>query len=181
MMEIEKKFATTDLSELKDAPLKLFAKHCVQYQDFKTNVALQKFNCKILGLKESTIKLFFDGALSYIKYGVKTNGVKRKLFNFIDEIINTNQFVPLTPSLADKRRQLTRNKSKKYEINVPVIKKEQPKLIEKFVYGIRKDNTIMLFDTEREQNAFIQGYKFANGIDDLKKIILDKELIEEAK
>ena len=181
MMEIEKKLATTDLSGLKDAPLKLFAKHCVQYQDFKTKVALQKFNCKILGLKESTIELFFNGAISYIKNGAKINGVNRKLLNFIDEIINTNQFVPLTPSLADKRIQYVRNKSEKYEINVPIMKKEQPKLIEKFIYGIRKDNTIMLFDTEQEQNAFIKGYKFANGIDDLKKIILNKELIEEAK
>ena len=179
MMEIEKKLATTDLSGLKDAPLKLFAKHCVQYQDFKTNVALQKFNCKILGLKESTIKLFL--MVQYLTSETELNGVNRKLFNFIDEIINTNQFVSLTPSLADKRKQYVRNKSEKYEINVPVIKKEQPKLIEKFFYGIRKDNTIMLFNTEREQNAFIQGYKFANGIDNLNKITLNKELIEEAK
>lgn len=172
MMEIEKKFATADLSSLKEVPIKLFAKACVQYQDYKTKSAMSRINYKSTGWSESTAIAMFDAANTYIRNGAKSKGINNDLYRAIDEVVASKKYIPLTPSKNDARRILARKHKPTVKVTaqpstIPVVVNTF-KAIQEFLYAVQSNNLFYTFKTEREMNSFIQGVKFANPEADVK-------------
>lgn len=134
----------------------------VEYQKFSTNKVLEKFEEQNLLYKKATAISYINYGIAYIMYGTKHYAVPKKIYNAIDECI-AKHIQPLTPSEKDKRR-INNNKYQKKDAVLPVQKIPEVKteLTEKFEYGVRIDNRIILFSTENGMNEFVKNIKFIN-------------------
>ena len=150
-------FAKKDLSVFKLAPLELIAKQIVQYQNYKTSVALKLINK--MSYSEASLNSFFTKGRLYLKTGNK-NAKCGNLYNYIDNWTEKH-IQPLVPKPEEKYdyRPKTNVKNKQEKTVV----KEPKKITEKFDYGVKIENKVYIFDTEKECEAFIQGTKlFSN-------------------
>ena len=134
----------------------------VKYQKFTTNKVLEKFIEQNLLYSKATATSYINYGIAYIMYGTKHYAVPKKIYNAIDECI-AKHIQPLTPSEKDKRR-IIKNKYQKKDAVLPVQKIPEVKteLTEKFEYGVRIDNRIILFSTENGMNEFVRNIKFVN-------------------
>lgn len=134
----------------------------VKYQKFTTNKVLEKVKEQNLLYKKATAINYINYGIAYILYGTKHYAVPKKIYNAIDECI-ANHIQPLTPNEKDKRRTYTKQYQKKDAV-LPVQKlpEVKAKLTEKFEYGVRIENRIILFSTENGMNEFVKNIKFIN-------------------
>lgn len=153
MMKIEKELAKKDLSVFKHAPLELIAKQIVQYQNYKTSVALKLINR--MSYSKASLNSFFTKGRLYLKTGNK-NAKCGNLYNYIDNWTEKH-IQPLVPKPEEKYeykpKVKTNNKQEKIKIKAP------QRLTEKIDYGVKIENNVYIFDTEKECEAFIQGTK----------------------
>ena len=113
LAQLEKNLKNTDLNQFKEAPLKMFAKGCIQYQDFKPSVAIMMIGECATGWSESSRSMYFNGIKNYIKTGVfngRTCSVKLK--EQVDELLRTKKYVALTPSNEDRAKDYKPKKTK---------------------------------------------------------------------
>lgn len=170
MMKIEKEFAKKDLSVFKRAPLELIAKQIVQYQNYKRSVALKLINR--MSYSESSLNSFFTKGRLYLKTGNKY-AKAGNLYKYIDSWTEKH-IQPLVPKPEEKYeykpKAKTNNKQEKITIKIP------QKLTENIDYGVKIENKIYIFDTEKECKAFIQGIKlFSNNEAKIVHIKLEEQ------
>lgn len=134
----------------------------VKYQKFTTNKVLEKFEEQNLLYSKATAISYINYGIAYIMYGTKHYAVPKKIYNAIDECL-AKHIQPLTPSEKDKRRTHIKQYQKKDAV-LPVQKlpEVKAKLTEKFEYGVRIENRIILFSTENGMNEFVKNIKFIN-------------------
>lgn len=156
MMQIEEKFSKTDLSPFKDTKEKMMAKNIIQYQDYKTSIAIDKMNC--IGYADNTIKAMFNCGVSYLKTG-KTNSIINSIIPYIEEL--KGRYVALKPK--DSERRITYTK----RIRKPAKVVEQPvetkkTITETFTYGLEIDGKIQLFKSEDERTGYLRAVSDCN-------------------
>lgn len=178
MMEIEKNLAKTDLNQFKEAPLKMFAKGCIQYQDFKQSIAINMIGECATGWSKSSRSMYFNGIKNYLKTGVfngRTCSVKLK--EQVDELLKSKKYVALTPSNEDRAKDY---KPRKYKVVVP------KKVVEELItvtapactnYGVKINNTIKLFPTKDACMAYIECYREFDNTKDLAIVNLSIKYI----
>lgn len=160
MMEIEKNLAKTDLNQFKEAPLKMFAKGCIQYQDFKPSVALMMIGECATGWSKASRGMYFTGIRNYLKTGeFKSRACSVKLKEHVDELLRSKKYVALKPSDEDRAKDY---KPRKRKVVVP------KKVVEELItvtapactnYGVKIDNTIKLFPTKDACMGYIECYR----------------------
>lgn len=142
----------------------------VKYQKFTTNKVYEKFKEQNLLYSKITAKTYINYGISYILYGTKHYAVPKKIYNAIDKCL-AKHIQPLTPSEKDKRRTHIKQYQKKDAV-LPVQKlpEVKAKLTEKFEYGVRIENRIILFSTENGMNEFVKNIKFINPSTEVKSV-----------
>ena len=150
----------------------------VKYQKFTTNKVLEKFEEQNLLYKKATAISYINYGIAYIMYGTKHYAVPKKIYNAIDECI-AKHIQPLTPSENDKRR-INNNKYQKKDAVLPVQKLPEVKteLTEKFEYGVRIENRIILFSTENGMSEFVKNVKFINPNEKIQAVTVECENYE---
>lgn len=181
MMPIEEKFASTDLSIFKTEPLKLIAKQIVQYQNFKPRIALKKMNH--LHFSKGMVTNYLTFGRKYLREGFRHRGASSKLYNYIDEW-KEKQLQPLVPKDDEKaieRKHTVRaidTKAVEEPVRTVSIHAKSPlSVTSEFYYGVKIENTIKIFDTEKECKACLKGLKLA----DIKASYVHISGIEEQK
>ena len=154
--------STTVKEALNDLKLKRFeniAEIIIKYQNYKTDIAISKMD-NSLG-KSTRINYLMYG-IRYLKTGYRSNIIPTNLYNFLDKCIEKH-IQPLRPSEAEKKRQIKRDYTKK-ENNPPItrLKMVQKRVTEKFVYGVKVNENIVLQKSETEAKAFLRGIRFLN-------------------
>ena len=159
--------------DIKNDTLFKLAKWIVQYQNYKTKVALNFApNCN---LKEKTLTTYFSNGYIYIKTKKQTYKSNSKLFAFIDKCIE-NCVTPLRPK-SDEKRSIYNNLHQKKDFVSPVqialkqieVKSEVEKEVKNVEYGILLDNNIIIKNDEANTRSFIKGIEYAiNNYDKLK-------------
>lgn len=151
----------------------------VKYQKFNTNKVLEKFEEQNILYKKATAISYINYGIAYIMYGTKHYAVvPKKIYNAIDECI-AKHIQPLTPSEKD-RRQINNNKYQRKDAVLPVQKLPEIKteLTEKFEYGVRIENRIILFSTENGMNEFVKNIKFINPDEKIQAVTVECENYE---
>lgn len=147
------------LDELKEKQFERVAQVIVKYQDYKRKIAVSKMDN---ALGKSTKMKYLAYGVRYLKTGYKCPTVPKSLYLALDKCIETH-IQPLRPSADETKRVYKRDYTKKD--NVPPVSKlkivQQP-ITEKFIYGIKMDDKIVLQKSELEAQAFIKGVKFLN-------------------
>lgn len=158
------------INNLIEGQVEKCAELIVKYQKFTTNKVLEKFTEHHLIYTKSTAISYINYGIAYILYGTKHYAVPKKIYNAIDECI-AKHIQPLTPSAKDKRR-INNNKYLKKETVLPVQKIPEVKteLTEKFEYGVRIENRIILFSTEAGMNEFVKNIRFINPNEDIQAV-----------
>ena len=154
------------LEQLKEQRIEKIAEYAVKYQKFKTSSILEKIaKNNDVKMSKSNTELHLNCGISYLKYGKKNHSVANKFYQMIDKFVETH-LQPLTPTLSEKRVCRKRDYTKK-DVVLPVQKvvAETKIVTEKFEYGIKIDNRIILFDKEEEMKQFIRNMKFISDID----------------
>ena len=181
-MEIEKKLAQTNLNQFKEVPMRVFAKACIEYQDFKTSAALMKFNW--FGKSRMTCQTYFNAGVTYIKTGKCLNRIlPKELKLYIDEFIAKGSYKALIPNENEKRGEFPKRKKHIEKFEVPIRRKiSQPKaIIQSFLYGVKIANMLLTFNSEKEVNAFEQGYKLTNPNVNIQKVHINVDAISEVE
>lgn len=147
---------------LKDDDYKNIAKLVVQYQNFKTKVAIQHFPCNV---SEGTKQNYLNLGIVYIKTKVRSKAIPQKIYDFIDEFIE-NHLQPLVPKDEDKRRTINKIYHKKDAVLpaqnlIKELKAKSASMIAKFEYGVRIDDMVKICTSREEAITFMQGAKFA--------------------
>lgn len=163
MMKIEQDFAKKDLSVFKKQPLELIAKQIVQYQNYKTSAALKLINR--MSYSEASLNTFFNKGRLYLKTGNKYAKCGN-LYSYIDDWTEKH-IQPLVPKPEEKYEY--KPKVRKNNNKEKIIIKIPQKLTENFEYGVKIENKVYIFNTEKECEAFIQGIKLFS--DDDTKIV----------
>lgn len=173
LAQLEKNLKSIDLNQFKEAPLKMFAKGCIQYQDFKQDVALKMIGECATGWSKSSRGMYFNGIKNYLKTGVfngRTCSVKLK--EQVDELLKSKKYVALTPSNEDRAKNY---KPRKNKVVVP------QKVVEEFIdvttqantnYGVKIDNTIKLFPSKDACMGYIECYREFDKTKDLVPVNL---------
>ena len=167
-MEIEKKFALSNLKELhKEQQLRTLACNIVKYQLFRANKAVHKMESH---LSKTTTITYFKAGVKYIREGIEKPRINQNLFRLIDECIKQH-VQPLTPSKSEKavihKKHAARTKTvKTIELNLP------KQITEQFVYGIRKGNNIVIVPDEQAVVNFIKVNRALKDADDVVGVML---------
>lgn len=166
------------ISNLVDERTVRCAELIVKYQKFSTPFIWKKFREEKILVSNSTGVNYINYGIAYILYGTKHYAVSKKLYQAIDNCI-ANCLQPLTPSEKDKRRTHKKQYQKKDAV-LPVQKlpEVKAKLTEKFEYGIRIENRIILFHTENAMLEFIQNIKFINPNEKTQAVTVECENYE---
>lgn len=157
MMQLEKRLSQADLSPFKDTKEKIMARSIIQYQDFRTEIALEKMN--YIGYAESTARVLFNTGVRYIKSGKlpeRENGFK-KVREYINEL--KPKYTPLRPKDSERSTRTLRqnNYNRKPKQKEPVIEATVPKITEKFNYGLNIDGKFQIFNTEFERACYLKA------------------------
>lgn len=173
MMKIEKEFAKMDLSSLKETPVKLFAKNCIQYQDFKANDALDKFNYAGTGWNRTTAMTYFQNIRKYLKTGKFCNrACSTKLKKEVDAL--KYRYVALVPKDEEKwDGKLSISDKDNTEMKKQETKQEE--YVVKFIYAVCLSNIFYTFQTQHEADIFSQALDVANVEYKIKKISIIEE------
>lgn len=173
LAQLEKNLKTTDLNQFKDAPLKLFAKGCIQYQDFKEKVAIMMIGECGTGWSERSRRTYFTNMRYYLKTGVfNGRACSVKLKAYVDELLKSKKYVALTPSNEDRAKDY---KPRKNKVVVP------KKVVEELItvtapactnYGVKIDNTIKLFPNKDACMGYIECYREFDRTTDLAVVNL---------
>lgn len=153
---------SSSLENMKENIVKSRALEIIQYQNFKTRIAVEHL--------KHTRRAVFDSAVGYIKYGTWNKClVTKELKEELDKLI-ANHVQPLTPKQDEKRVCYNRtnkviNKHKKYQekdVIVPISKLEvvNQQMTEEFEYGVRQGDNIRLFANKELATSFIESVKF---------------------
>lgn len=147
---------------LKEDDYRKIAKLVVQYQNFKTKVAIQHFPFDV---SEGTKLNYLNLGIVYIKTKVRNKAIPQKIYDFIDEFTEAH-LQPLVPKDEDRRRTINKIYHKK-EAVLPVqnllkeLKTKSAGMIAKFEYGVRIDDMVKICSSREEAITFMQGAKFA--------------------
>ena len=159
-MAIEKKFASSDLSNFRQDTFDHVVKELYRHQNFKFSVVIKRINrC---GLKESSLRCYHSALNVYLRENKKRAFASRRFYEIIDELRNTCCEV-LTPSEQDKRVQYAQIKYKK-----PTEKVEKPT----DTFGVKLEGVIKIFGQEAECDGYMACYKEFVG-QDIQKVIVD--------
>ena len=182
LAQLEKNLANTDLNQFKTEPFKLLVKQLYKYQDFKTVVILNRINK--LTYKDSTIRVYVDAMLKYLKKGVKVCNAS-SLYDIIDELKATHAPI-LTPSISERRKEYKlrkRKSSKTSHTTTPVElqKAQPPKYIEKIPpqYGIRCGDWIRLQPSKEMALGYIECYKVIGDGKPVELVTVDLEVLND--
>lgn len=129
------------------------SKGIVQYQFFKTKKAIILMG--YTGIPEKKARTYFDLGISYLRHGQEKKlpiAIKKQI-----DVCLSQKMQPLTPKQEDKRKFKPWKRQIKNNIAQTVKKISTPKITQKFEYGVKFENTIKIFDTEKECKAFIEG------------------------
>jgi hypothetical protein len=152
---------SSSLENLQENILKEKAKEVVQYQNFRTAVALEKMQY----MKD---RQTFNMAVGYVKYGTRHPNIISKAFKAaLDECIK-NHVQPLTPKQDEVRQkrgcggQNLKKHYQKKDAVVPIATLEvvNEKLTETFEYGVMQGNNIRIFNSEEEARQFRDNLVF---------------------
>ena len=174
MMEIEKKFALSNLQELhNEKQLRALACNIVKYQLFRANKAVHKMDSH---LSKTTTLSYFKAGIKYIREGVKNKRINHNLFTLIDECLKQH-VQPLTPSKSEKaiihKKHAARTpKVKTIDLNLP------KQMIEPFVYGIRKGNNIVIVPDEQTVINFVKVSRALKEADDVTGVMITIQEME---
>ena len=161
MMEIEKRLAQADLKGIqKDQQLRALARDIVKYQLFKTSKAIHKIqSC----FSKSTTASYFNAGVGYLRHNTQKAGVNQNLYKLIQEYVDQHT-QPLVPSKSEKARILPSRSQKPRKAKITTIKLDLPKQVtEQFVYGVKKDNHIIIMPSEQAVTQFIDvGHQLYN-------------------
>ena len=158
------------IDEFMQRKLEKCAELIVKYQKFRTNFVLEQINKANIDLARPTLFNYVNYGISYILYGKKSRAIPENLYRNIDRFIETH-LQPLTPSEENKRRIIRKKYTEKDTIlpieKIPEIK---AKITQDFEYGIKIDNRIILFTSEKEMEQFIKNLRFVNPEIELKAV-----------
>lgn len=173
MMEIEKKFATSNLNQFKVAPVEHFVKEVLKYQYWQTSKALERIN--YAPLKKISAEFYFNNIMRYLNGGKHT--LSKSYVDFIEKYRNI--VTPIEPETGSRRYSYQERPSRRKPI-VSEIKKEPlvKSLIQNFIYAVRIDNMFMTFGSSGEVKAFTQGYKMANPMANVSEVHINSDAIE---
>lgn len=164
MMELEKRLASTDLNQFKEAPKQIMAKEILRYRNFTPKAALSKMNR--VAYSDSTLISYLNQGFRYLETGyVQPHKGFEPIAQYIDQY--KNRISALTPSEADRRIKRKRWGKGSGARRIPTCKKQQAvaqqSVTESFVYMVQIDgfNRAHIFTTEKECNAFVDGVKAA--------------------
>lgn len=176
MMEIEKKFAVTDLNKYKKDELEELIGQLYKYQKFKFDAIVSKINMGEYSL--STVKNYFTLLKQYLKTNVRR--VKQQnIYNAIDNLVLRCHSI-LTPSESEKCKVYNVKPRKTTAPTPKPAPVEPPKYTEHIPpqYGVWDGETIKLLSNKDVCEGYIKCYKdFAVG----KPLILvkvDFEVVE---
>lgn len=158
--------STTMKEALDEIKLKRFenvAETIIKYQNYKTDIAISKMD-NSLG-KSTRINYLMYG-IRYLKTGYKSCIVPSSIYKALDKCIEKH-IQPLRPSESEKKRVHKRDYTKKNN-NPPVsrLKMVQKPVTEKFTYGVKVNDNIVLQKSEIEAKAFLKGIRFLNNNND---------------
>ena len=172
MMKIEKSFALTDLkNRYEDQKLRTFAYDIIKYQHFRANKAVHKMYKMF---SNTTTITYFKAGVRYIREQIKNPRINKALYDLIDE--GLKQCVqPLTPTKSE--RAIVHKAHKTKTTVVPNIDIPQ-QITEKFEYGIKKNNNIIIMNSEQAVRDFINANKILNNNNDIVGVMIT---IEEMK
>ena len=173
MMEIEKKFATSNLNQFKVAPVEHFVKEVLKYQYWQTSKALERIN--YAPLKKISAEFYFNNIMRYLNGGKHT--LSKSYVDLIEKYRNI--VTPIEPETGSRRYSYQERPSRRKPI-VSEIKKEPlvKSLIQNFIYAVRIDNMFMTFGSSGEAKAFTQGYKMANPMANVSEVHINSDAIE---
>lgn len=167
------------IKKFDEARLVKLAELIVKYQKFQTSLIwLQVLKDHSIILSKTTAVNYINLGICYLKTGQKYKSIPNALYKNIDDCV-ARHLQPLTPTLAQERRKIARDYTKKeaklpIEKN-PVIKQE---LTKTFEYGVRIENRIILFDNEHSMATFIKNAKFVNPDTELQPVTVECENYE---
>lgn len=180
MMKLEESLAKTDLNVFKQRPIENLAREITRYKDWTTPSALARINYATLS--KSTAAFYFDNGVRYL------NGMTCTLSKPFKALLDkySKETTPLRPSNENKRRFVTRTTTPKIPPLTDYIKPKEeenicvkPKVVEVFLYGALIDNVVVTFKTQKELQAFIQGYRFNKPDVNIKEITIDEAVFKE--
>lgn len=147
------------LVDLKVKRFESIAENIVKYQNYKNNIAISKMDNS---LGKSTRQNYLIFGIRYLKTRYKSKIIPTSLYNALDKCIKTH-IQPLRPSPEETKIKYKRDYTKK-ENNPPVarLKMVQKPVTERFIYGIKIDDKIVLQKSEVEAKAFLKGINFLN-------------------
>lgn len=184
MMKFEESLAKTDLNVFKQRPIENLAREITRYKDWTTSSALARINYATLS--KSTAAFYFDNGVRYL------NGLTCTLSKPFKALLDkySKETTPLRPSVENRRRFVTRTTTHKIPpvtdcVTDCIKPKEEaticvnPKVVEVFLYGALIDNVVVTFKTQKELQAFIQGYRFNKPDAKIKEITIDEAVFKE--
>lgn len=180
MMKLEENLAKTDLNVFKQRPIENLAREITRYKDWTTPSALARINYATLS--KSTATFYFDNGVRYL------NGMTCTLSKPFKALLDkySKETTPLRPSDENRRRFMSRTIVPKIPPVTDCIKSKEeenicvrPKVVEVFLYGALIDNVVVTFKTQKELQAFIQGYRFNKPDAHIKEITIDEALFKE--
>lgn len=179
MMEIEKKLANTDLNQFKTVPQEHLAKEIIRYQLWNAGKALDRIN--YAPLKRATALFYFHSGIRYLEGG-KTY-LSEPFKKLLDKYKNNESCKIIIPFEGCER--LPKDKRKKSKLDEPIIpvEKQEKKplvksIVETFLYAVKIGNMFLTFNTQKEVDAFTQGFKMANPTANFEQLHINTNAIE---
>lgn len=153
------------LDDLKQKRFDNIAETIVKYQNYKNSIAISKMD-NSLGKSTRTNYLIYG--IRYIRTGYKSDIVPKSLYLGLDKCLK-NCISPLRPSNSEKKQAHKEYDYTKKENKPPVsrLKMVQKPVTEKFTYGIKIGDKIVLQKSELEAKAFLNGAKFVDNANTL--------------
>ena len=144
--------------DLKEKRFHDIAKSIIQYQNYKSDIAISKMDNS---LGKSTRLNYLTFGIKYLKTKEKSKIVPSSLYIALDKLIEQH-LQPLRPNFDEQKRIYKRDYTKK-SAKPPIValKAVQKPLTTNFEYGIRIGNDIKILESEDIAKGFIQGLKFA--------------------
>lgn len=152
------------LDNLKQKRFDGIAETIVKYQNYKNSIAISKMD-NSLGKSTRTNYLIYG--IRYLKTGYKSDIVPKSLYIGLDKCLK-NCTMPLRPSNSERKQTRKEYDYTKKENKPPVarLKMVNKSLTEKFTYGVKVNDNIVLQKSEIEAKAFLRGIKFLNNNND---------------
>lgn len=143
-MTFEERLQAINPQPFADIKEKRIAKGIIQYQNFRTNIALERIDFTGYG-KSSAIMLFNTG-VAYLNTGNIASRGFGKIKQYIDEM--RKQYTPLTPKESERRIKCG-GKKRTATIIEPKVN-VQPKVTETFIYGVETSKGIIPYQKEED-------------------------------